>query len=101
MRVIKIKVRFFVEEDGELFHAYCPEISGLHAAGDTEEEAIDNAITAFNAYIRIAMEHDDPIPLGAIESNNTYTIAQLFGLLFAKIFGEPRRHAYTRELTVQ
>ena len=51
-----------VEPDGDAFHAYCPMLSGLHVAGDTEKEALRNAGDALSAYMESMIKHGDPLP---------------------------------------
>lgn len=61
---ITFTIPLIVETDDDRFHAYCPALRGLHAEGDTEEEACKNAADAAIAYIQSLIKHDDPIPLG-------------------------------------
>lgn len=63
---ITFKVELVVESDNDRFHAFCPALKGLHAEGDTEEEACKNGVDAAIAYIQSLIKHDDPIPLGIV-----------------------------------
>lgn len=99
VRTIKVRIRFFVEPDEGRFHAYCPELKGLHVDGATEKEALDNARDAAQAYINSLLRHDDPLPVGVVESDVTKSVGQIFGELCAKIF-PGRTTAHVEELSV-
>ena len=51
------EVSIIIEPDGDSFHAYCPAFKGLHTCGDTEEEALNNAVQAVAAYLRSLIKH--------------------------------------------
>ena len=36
---MRVRVTLVAEPDGDRFHAYCAELTGVHADGDTEEDA--------------------------------------------------------------
>jgi predicted RNase H-like HicB family nuclease len=63
-RKLEFQLLFVVEPDEGEFHAYCPALKGLHSAGSTEEEALENAKSAAVAYILSLIQHGDPIPVG-------------------------------------
>ncbi len=65
-RKITFTVEIIVEPDEGHFYAYCPALKGLHVAGDTEEEAINNAVATATAYIRSLIKHGEPIPVAAV-----------------------------------
>lgn len=60
----KVKVRIEVEQDGDAFYAYCPDLKGVHVDGETAEEARKNAMLAVSAYVQSLVRHDEPIPVG-------------------------------------
>ena len=62
-KVIKFRVHFCVEPDGELYYAYCPELRGVHEEGETPEIALENARESARACIISILEHNDPLPL--------------------------------------
>jgi predicted RNase H-like HicB family nuclease len=64
IRILKLQIRFIVEPDGERFHAYCPDLKGIHVDGDTEQDALENGRLAVEAYMCSLMKHEDPIPVG-------------------------------------
>ena len=64
--IIEFKIEIVVEPDQGGFHAYCPALRGLHTAGDTQEEALQNARDAAIAYLESLIKHNDPIPVGII-----------------------------------
>ena len=50
MKTVKgIKIIIEQEEDSS-FHAYCPDLKGLHVCGQTRKEAMENATAAISAY---------------------------------------------------
>ena len=53
-----------VEPDGKGWHAYSPELPGLHAGGCTKEKAHENAEEAAQAYMASIEKHGDPMPVG-------------------------------------
>ena len=63
LTTIKIKIPVFIEKDENGFIAYCPELKGLMADGDTEKEVLDNFANAAVAYIKSLMKHNDPLPV--------------------------------------
>ncbi len=64
--IIEFKIEIVAEPDEDGFHAYCPALKGLHTAGDTEKEAVQNARDAAIAYLESLIKHNDPIPVGVI-----------------------------------
>ncbi|NQT72503.1 MAG: type II toxin-antitoxin system HicB family antitoxin [Chloroflexi bacterium] len=64
MKEISYKVEVDVKVDGDSYHVSVPVFKGLHTCGDSEEEALDNAIDAIRAYINSLIKHGDPLPLG-------------------------------------
>ena len=63
---IEFKIGIVIEPDEGGFHAYCPALKGLHTAGKTKKEALQNAKTAAIAYLESLIKHNDPIPVGII-----------------------------------
>ena len=99
IHVVKLRIRILVERDGEEFYAYCPDLKGVHVGGETEEEALRNAREAVEAYIESLMRHQQPIPVGVLESSNCYTPGQLFGMLIRSLL-PTRKHAVVEEISV-
>jgi predicted RNase H-like HicB family nuclease len=62
-RKLIFEVLFRIEKDEGEYHAFCPNLKGLHTSGRTEKEALENAKCAFEAYIASFLAHHDPIPL--------------------------------------
>jgi len=98
IRTIKVRIGFVVEPDEGGFHVYCPDLKGLHAEGATEEEAIANARDAAAAYMKSLLKHNDPIPVGVLESDEKTSIGELFGDFISKAFR--RQHLRIEELAV-
>ena len=59
---VVFSVQVCIEEDGDEFYAHCPQLSGLHTAGATKDEAFENAKDAISAYLQSLMLRNDPIP---------------------------------------
>lgn len=97
-RPLKIKIRLIVEPDDEAFHAYCPELPGLHVDGATEQEAVRNARDAVVAYLNSLVKHGDAIPVGVVQTEEPSTLAVLASTA-AKLF-QPKRRAYIEELCI-
>lgn len=93
MNVIRIQLKIVVERDDDAYHAYCPDLKGLHVAGDTEEDAIANAIDASKAYLSSLLKHNQPIPIGVIDGEPW----SLRGWLHDKFAGLSRE-SYVREV---
>ncbi len=66
MAPIKLRITIDVEPDEDGFHAYCLALKGLHTCGNTEEEAVDNAVKASLAYLESIIKHGDPFPAGIL-----------------------------------
>ena len=61
---VQFSVDIVVELDDGEFHAYCPALKGLHVGGETEKEALKNAMDAVGLYLKSLIRHGDPIPVG-------------------------------------
>jgi predicted RNase H-like HicB family nuclease len=61
---IEFTVMIVIEPDGDGFHAFCPALKGLHIDGQTEEEALQNAMEGAILYLESLIRHGDPIPIG-------------------------------------
>jgi len=86
MRGFKIKINVLVEPDGDLFHAYCPALKGLHVAGTSVEGAAELACEAAGVYLNSLLEHGDPIPTGC---DVEITQPSIMGAIRAKIMSPP------------
>lgn len=60
-------------ELGDNKHAYgvtFPDVEGCFSAGDTFDEAIDNALEALRGHLEVAVEYGEPIPkAGTVEQH--------------------------------
>jgi len=95
--MIKLRIRILVEPDDDGFHAYCPELKGVHVYGESEQEAVENAKTAADLYIRSLIKHDDPIPLGVLEGD--VSLSDWFGEFFRR-FRHHNQKSYLAEVQV-
>lgn len=97
IRSIKVAIRVVVEQDDGCFHAYCPELKGLHVDGATEEEAFENAKKAAELYIRSLIRHNDPLPVGS--QDTTISLRTLVRKKIGSIFAG-RPHTRIQELSI-
>ena len=74
-----IKVLIIVEPDDGSFHAYCPELKGIHVDGDTEEEALKICTDAIYSHLLTMMKHGDPIPVGLIHKLRIWEFVKSLG----------------------
>jgi predicted RNase H-like HicB family nuclease len=63
---MRVQVYIVVEPDGDGFHAYAPALPGLHADGQTEDEARRNAAELAVLYLASMVKHGDPLPIGGM-----------------------------------
>lgn len=89
---IEFSIDIVVEPDGDSFHAYCPALKGLHTCGDTEEEALNNAVQAATAYLRSLIKHGDSIPIGIVHQEEVRKAIPLCRGRYV--------HSHTRDLVV-
>ena len=54
-----IPIIIVMEEDGDGFHGYCPQLKGLHVDGETKEECFRNAEDAVDVYLESLGEKGD------------------------------------------
>jgi predicted RNase H-like HicB family nuclease len=59
---LTLTLEIVIERDDPGYHAFCPALPGLHAPGDTEEEAVENAVAAARLFIASMIAHGDPLP---------------------------------------
>jgi predicted RNase H-like HicB family nuclease len=64
-KMLRVKFSVVVERDGDSFYAHCPGLKGLHVDGVTEEEAVNNAVSAAMLFVESMIRRDDPLPIGA------------------------------------
>jgi len=76
---LKAKVRAVVEPDGDMYHAYAPDLKGVHVCGETAEEALYALHDAIRLYLASLAKHSEPVPLGLAESSaNASTLVELW-----------------------
>ena len=60
---LRLKLTVIIEQDDGAWHAFCPALKGLHVDGDTQAEALTNAIEAAKVYINsLAMHRRESLP---------------------------------------
>ena len=57
---MKLRFEIVLEDDEGGFHAYCPDLPGLHTDGRTAQEALSNTKDAILAYLNSLAKHDQP-----------------------------------------
>lgn len=63
-RSLEFKVLIVVEPDDDGFHAFCPDLKGLHVEGPTEETALQRAADCAVLYLESLIQHGELIPIG-------------------------------------
>ena len=66
IKQLKFRVPIIVEPDTVGFHAYSPALKGLHMGGDTEQEALENALKTAKDFLEIMIQDGLPIPLSIL-----------------------------------
>lgn len=94
-RTLRLKIRFVVERDGDEFHAFCPDLKGVHAAGATQAEAIEQGKKAVELYVLSLLKHDEPLPVGVLV-DRTVSVRELL----REVFAPSRRHSHVEEICV-
>jgi len=64
MPVREIKICAVVEPDGDMFHAYAPDLKGVHVCGETVEEAVCALHDAIRLYLASLAKHSEPVSIG-------------------------------------
>jgi predicted RNase H-like HicB family nuclease len=100
IRILKLQIRFIVEPDGDRFHAYCPDLKGIHVDGVTEQEALENGKLAVEAYMCSLVKHEDPIPVGVLE-DEWPSLSDFVRHKFRTVFSPSKSaHSVIREITL-
>jgi predicted RNase H-like HicB family nuclease len=103
IREIKIQVRGIVEDDGDLFHAYAPDLKGVHACGSTKEEAIQALHEGISLYFTSLAKHNEPMPVGLIALDRVHDneFSMLWTFIKERFFGaRKRKEEYVEEVTL-
>lgn len=90
-RELKFSIKIFVGKDTVGYHALVPALKGLHTYGNTEREAVENAIKATVSYIKSLRADGEPIPLNVYRADDVCAVEHSF--VFDK--------EYTRELSLR
>ncbi|GAC1545077.1 MAG: hypothetical protein NVS3B12_33890 [Acidimicrobiales bacterium] len=65
MQATEVEFVFEPDPDGG-YHAYAPELPGLHTEGDTLEQALSNAEEALSVYIEGLREEGRTLDMGVV-----------------------------------
>jgi predicted RNase H-like HicB family nuclease len=57
-----VDVTVIMQPDGTRFHAYCPQLKGLHIDGGNEQETFNRAIHAAEIYLLSLSRHGETVP---------------------------------------
>jgi len=63
---LMVKVCAVVEPDGGMFHAYAPDLKGLHACGETADEAKKVLHEGIALHLASLTKHSEPLPVGLV-----------------------------------
>lgn len=101
IREIKIQVRGVIEPDGDLFHAYAPDLKGVHACGSTPEEAASALHEGISLYFQSLAKHHEPMPVGLIALDRVHSseFSMLWTLVKERLLGT-RKQKYVDEITL-
>lgn len=72
------EVPIIIEPDEDGFHAYCPDLPGLHMCGNTQEETFENAKDAVKGFLMVKLKYGEQIP-SAFTEGKTKPAAFLAG----------------------
>jgi len=61
---LEFTVLIVIEPDDNGFHAFCPDLKGLHVEGPTEETALQSATECAILYLESLIRHGERIPIG-------------------------------------
>ena len=51
-----------IEPDGSEFHAYSPQLKGLHVQAETVKKTVLDATDATRVYVESLIKHGEPLP---------------------------------------
>jgi predicted RNase H-like HicB family nuclease len=95
---IRFQLELIIEPDEGRFHAYCPELKGLHVDGATESEAIENAREAAKLHICSLLKHGDPVPIGTVQGVELNFFERVWEAL--KDAWRPRRRLHIEDVCI-
>lgn len=100
IREIKLRIRVLMERDEGGWHAFCPDLKGLHADGTTEAETLKNVNDAIIGYMESLLKHNDPIPVGVLVADGTYSVFEFVTKAIRQKLSHLTAKAYIREVAV-
>ncbi len=62
------KLSIVVEKSKDNYYAYCPELQGCYAQGDTYEEAVENIRDAIRLHIEDRLAEGEEVPQAEMTS---------------------------------
>lgn len=101
IREIRFQVRVIVDQDDGLFHAFTPDIRGLHACGESQQEALAAINEASTLYFQSLMKHGESLPVGLVTLDREHPgILHLIWTLLVERFSGRKRHSETAEIVL-
>jgi predicted RNase H-like HicB family nuclease len=93
IRELKFRIRVVYErdEDGG-FMAYCPDFPGLAVEGESVEDLKMHVQDAIKGYLLSLMKHNDPLPIGIVESDVTHNVIPFLWRKIAQKLGLGSKH---------
>lgn len=67
LQAVKFRVRIVVEKDGLDFYAYCPDLKGVCATGESKREAFQNCVSATGQHLQVMLKNQLPISIGCVD----------------------------------
>lgn len=67
IQTIRFKIQIVVEPDDDVFHGYCPDLPGVHVAGETVEDTFNLAKSATTEHLQVRLNKGWSIPIGVVD----------------------------------
>lgn len=67
LQEVKFRVRIVVEKDEQDFYAYCPDLKGVYATGESEQDALYNCASATSQHLQVMLENQLPISINCVD----------------------------------
>ena len=99
-RLLKLRVRIVVERDENEFHAYCPELKGLHVDAPTENKAVECAVEAVQLYVASLLKHGDPIPVGVLDDGEDFSLRHFMRKKVHSWFCQTHESSHIRDVLI-
>lgn len=99
IREIRFKIRVVIEKDDDVgFFAYCPDLEGVAVEGATEQEIQAHMACAIRGHLESLAKHNDPIPVGVLEMDETHDFWPFVGKKLSEKLGISKSREYIQEI---